>query len=254
MQAEPSGLQWRGGLPVLVPDWPVPACVHAYATTRRGGCSGGDHASLNLSTRVGDDPNAVAANRAHLAQALALPHAPCWLQQVHGTRVVDESAPEGSEADGRYSLQTGVICAVQTADCLPVLLCDEDGTAVAALHAGWRGLVAGVLEAGVRALPVPPARLLAWLGPAIGSAAFEVGMEVRQAFLAVDPGAHACFMSGREFRWQADLYDLARRRLQQAGVNRIYGGSYCTHSQSDWFYSYRRQVRCGRMASLIWLS
>ncbi len=253
MQAEPAGLQWIGGLPVIAPDWPAPACVRAYATTRRGGCSGRDHASLNLSIRVGDDADAVAANRARLMQALALPHAPRWLQQVHGTRVVDESAPEGSQADGRYSLQTGAICAVQTADCLPVLLCDERGESVAALHAGWRGLAAGVLEAGVRALPVPPPRLLAWLGPAIGSAAFEVGREVRETFLAADAGAHACFTSGRESRWQADLYGLARRRLRQAGVDRIYGGHYCTHTQSDWFYSYRRQTVCGRMASLIWL-
>lgn len=253
MQAEPAGLQWCGGLPVIVPDWPAPARVRAYATTRRGGFSGSDHGSLNLSTRVGDDADAVAANRTRLVQALALPHAPRWLQQVHGTHVVDESMPDGSVADGRYSLLAGAICAVQTADCLPVLLCDERGTAVAALHAGWRGLVAGVLEAGVRALPVPPARLLAWLGPAIASAAFEVGAEVREAFLAVDPGAHACFKAARASHWQADLYGLARRRLQQVDVVRIYGGNYCTHSQSDWFYSYRRQAICGRMASLIWL-
>jgi YfiH family protein len=253
MQAEPAGLQWIGGLPVLVPDWPAPARVRAYATTRRGGCSSGEYASLNLSTRVGDDPNIVAANRAQLAQALALPQSPRWLQQVHGMQVVDESAQEGSEADGRYSLQAGVICAIQTADCLPVLLCDERGAAVAALHAGWRGLAAGILEVGVQRLPVPPSRLLAWLGPAIAGAAFEVGMEVRDAFLSVDPGAEVCFRAGRESRWQADLYGLARRRLQQAGVDRIYGGDYCTYTQSDWFYSYRRQVSCGRMASLIWL-
>ena len=250
---EPAGLQWIGGLPVIVPDWPAPACIRAYATTRRGGFSGGDHDSLNLSTRVGDDPKAVAANCAHLAQTLALPQAPRWLHQVHGAHVVDAAAPVDSEADGRYSLQAGAICAVQTADCLPVLLCDEHGEAVAALHAGWRGLAAGILEAGVQRLPVPPSRLLVWLGPAIASAAFEVGMEVRDAFLTVDPGAQVCFRAGRESRWQADLYGLARRRLRQAGVERIYGGHYCTHTQSDWFYSYRRQTVCGRMASLIWL-
>ena len=197
-------------------------------------------------------PQAVAENRRRLHQALDLPAEPCWLQQVHGAEVVVATA--GARADGSFSATAGVVCAVLTADCLPVLLCDGEGRWVAALHAGWRGLAAGVLERGVAAWPGDPAALLAWLGPAIGPAHFEVGPEVRQALLAGDEGAAAAFRPGRGDRWLADLPALARRRLRRAGVAAVYGGSYCTHDEAERFFSHRRDGVCGRNASLIWLA
>lgn len=233
-------------------DWPAPPQVRALTTTRIGGVSNGRWAGLNLAAHVDDDPAAVAANRRLLREALALPAEPRWLEQVHGTCAVDAAGP-ACRADASFSDRPGVVCAVLTADCLPVLLCDRAGTRVAAAHAGWRGLVGGVLESTVAALGPDPARLLAWLGPAIGPAAFEVGEEVRAVFLAADPGAAPAFRPSSDGRWLADLYTLARRRLEAAGVGGVYGGTWCTYGDAARFYSYRRDGVTGRMGSLIWL-
>lgn len=238
----------------MVPAWPAPATVRAACTTRVGGVSVGPHAALNVGSRCGDDPAAVAENRRRLAEALALPSTPHWLAQVHGTRVIEAQAGgTEAEADAAWTDRPGIVCVAQAADCLPVLLCDDAGTVVAAAHAGWRGLCAGVLEATVTALPVAPERLLAWLGPAIGPNDFEVGDEVRGAFVAVDPRAASAFRPGqRPQHWLADLYELARQRLARVGVVRVYGGGESTFADPQRFYSFRRDGVCGRMAALIW--
>lgn len=240
----------------IYPDWPAPANVRASVTTRVGGFSQGPYTSFNLGDHVGDDPDAVARNRALLREALKLPLEPLWLKQVHGTNVVDAaSAHIGVTADGAWTDRPGVVCAVLTADCLPVFLCDRQGTKVALLHAGWRGLTAGVIEAGVRALTTPGNELLAWLGPAIGPDSYEVGDDVRDAFLARNnAGAGACFRPNGAGRWFADMYALARRRLQAQGVQAVYGGGYCTLKERGRFYSFRRDRTTGRMASLIWFA
>lgn len=248
-------VDYLGGIPFVLPRWPVPPGVRAALTTRRGGVSRGPYRSLNLGERCGDEPAAVAENRQRVAKALGLPTPPAWLHQVHGRRVVAASAPAHPpvEADGSVAFGPGAVCAVLAADCLPVLLCERRAQGVAALHAGWRGLAAGVLEAGVKAMGQSPADLMAWLGPAISCAAFEVGDEVREAFVLHDAGAAACFRPARPGHWYADLYALARRRLKAAGVGEIHGGDLCTYRIPDWFFSYRREGRCGRMAALIWL-
>lgn len=237
----------------LFPDWPAPAPVRALVTTRAGGVSRGSYAGLNLATHVGDEPAAVAANRKLLR--VHLPAEPRWLTQVHGVScVAAESAPLNVEADASATGVAGVVCAVLTADCLPLLLCDDRGTAVAAVHAGWRGLAEGVIEAAICAMGLPAERLLVWLGPAIGPTAFEVGDDVRAAFLARDAGAAAAFLP-REGKWHCDLYALARRRLAAAGVRRVFGGGLCTLSDAGRFYSFRRDgAASGRMASLVWLA
>lgn len=237
---------------LLFPDWPAPAKVRAVQTLRSGGCSPPPWDSFNLGDHVGDDPVRLAANRATL-RAL-LPAEPLWLAQVHGIGVVDAgSEPVSPEADAAYVRRPGKVCVVMTADCLPVLFCDRAGTVVAAAHAGWRGLVSGVLEATIRAMAVAPGELLAWLGPAIGPAAFEVGDEVRAAFVAGNPEAASAFVPHGAGKWLADIYLLARQRLQAAGVGSLSGGEYCTVSDADRFFSYRRDGVTGRQASLIWL-
>lgn len=234
------------------PQWPAPGRVRALQTLRGDGCSQPPWAGFNLAEHVGDDPAHVQANR--LALAALLPAAPCWLNQVHGTVVQDAaSAPAGSVADASFSRQAGSVCVVMTADCLPVLFCDRAGTAVAAAHAGWRGLQAGVLENTLAAMAVAPENILAWLGPAIGPQNFEVGDEVRAAFLAADTGAAAAFRPGAPGKWWCDLYLLARQGLARAGVSHIYGGTCCTVAEPRRFFSYRRDGVTGRMASLIWL-
>lgn len=239
----------------LVPEWPAPLTVRACTTTRRGGVSIGPYASLNLATHVGDQFQHVAENRRRLHQARRLPSEPLWLRQVHGTAVVDAACGAFDiEADASYTHRGGVVCAVLTADCLPVLLCDTGGTVVAAAHAGWRGLLDGVIENTVRALHRPGAQLLAWLGPAIGPGAFEVGAEVRAAFVARDPAAAEAFRPTLEGRWLADIYQLARQRLAGLHVTAVYGGRWCTVTDESRFYSYRRDGVTGRMATLIWLS
>lgn len=240
---------------LLIPDWPAPSRVRAACTTREGGVSRPPFDSLNLGDHVGDDPGAVAENRRRLREALALPADPCWLDQVHGTCAV-EAAPlhERCKADAGVTGEPGRVCAVLTADCLPVLFCDRSGSRVGAAHAGWRGLEGGVLEATVSAMGIPPGELMAWLGPAIGNGAFEVGPEVREAFLARDAGAASAFRPSPSGRWLADLYALARRRLDRIGVTAIHGGGLCTFSDPRRFYSFRRDGRTGRMATLIWLA
>ena len=250
-----------GGLdPAAEARWP--AGVLGRATTRRGGVSTGPFASLNLATsgEAGDDAvSDVAENRARLLRSLGI-DAVCWLRQVHGTGVHRiEAPPEAGAAapvaDAAVTRLRGVAVAVLTADCLPVLLAAEDGSAVGAAHAGWRGLAAGVLEATVAALETAPERIRAWLGPAIGPTAFEVGPEVRDAFLAADPGAASAFRRGRGDRWHADLWALARRRLRLAGVRQVAGGGVCVHADPERYYSWRRDgKRTGRQATLAWLS
>lgn len=236
----------------LIPDWPAPANVRAVCTTRAGGCSRGAFAGLNLAAHVGDDPEAVARNRARLRSALQLPGEPAWLEQVHGAEVIDASLPEPRRADAGFTRNPGVVCAVLTADCLPVLLCAAAGSRVAAVHAGWRGLAAGVLENAVAALE--KSHLMAWLGPAIGPRAFEVGAEVRRAFVATHPECAPAFAPADGGKWRADLYALARLALRRAGVDEVYGGGECTYGDAGRFYSYRRGGVTGRMASLIWLT
>jgi len=236
----------------IAPDWPAPRGVRALITTRAGGVSGGAYAGLNLGLRSGDTIEAVNRNRASLRQAL--PAEPFWLRQVHGTKVVEAGGSDANpEADAAYARRPGAVCAVLTADCLPVLLCDEAGTVVAAAHAGWRGLCAGVIEQTLRAMDRPSATLLAYLGPAIGPGAYEVGVEVREAFVEADPESGGAFAPDEPGKFYADLYALARRRLARSGVARVYGGGYCTYTDRERFYSYRRDGATGRMASLIWM-
>jgi YfiH family protein len=236
----------------LVPDWPAPARVRACVTTRSGGISQPPFDSLNLGDHVSDDPRAVAENRRRLQQALNCQ--PAWLSQVHGIRVVQADPARVQEADASWSAAPGVACAILTADCLPVLFCDRAGTRVAAAHAGWRGLAGGMLEATLDALDCAPDEVLVWLGPAIGPQAFEVGPEVREAFLSGYPQAEAAFRpSANPGKSLADLYQLARIRLAARGVTAVYGGGLCTWNDPR-FYSYRRAARTGRFASLIWLA
>ena len=240
---------------LIIPDWPAPDNIRAASTTRRGGHSAPPYAAFNLGTRVGDSAAAVGQNRALLRRQLNLPAEPCWLWQVHGIDVVYASAGDaGIQADASWSDNKGVVCVAQSADCLPVLFCDRRGSVVAAAHAGWRGLCAGVLERVVAALQCDPADLLAWLGPAIGPAAFEVGAEVRAAFLRADDRAEAAFTAHRPGCYRASLFMLARQRLQRAGVTAVYGGGLCSHSDPRRFFSYRRQRVTGRMASMVWLA
>lgn len=239
---------------LLRPDWPAPARVRAAVTTRSGGVSPAPYQSLNLGVHVGDDFNAVLQNRERLRAALQIGGEPVWLKQVHGTVVAQlPAAPDSLEADAACARTAGTVCAILTADCLPVLFCDEQGTVVAAAHAGWRGLLAGVLENTMLAMGRPAQQLMAWMGPAIGPKAFEVGSEVRQAFVARDPAAADAFLPGAPGKYWADIYMLARQRLQRQGLRRIHGGEHCTVSEPSRFYSYRRDGVTGRMASLIWL-
>ena len=238
------------------PDWPAPQRVCAASTLRSGGASQRPYAGLNLGTHVGDDPVAVAQNRNMLKESLALPGEPVWLKQVHGTRVVDAAVcrPDQEEADASMTTHSNTVCVVMTADCLPVLFCDRDGTCVAAAHAGWRGLAAGVLEITVQNMNRPTGDLLAWLGPAIGANAYEVGEDVYATFVAQDTRAEQAFRPVRTGHWRVDMYALARLRLQGIGLNAVYGGDHCTYTNAERFYSYRRDNVTGRMASLIWLA
>ena len=239
----------------ITPDWPAPPHVKAAATLRTGGVSEGPFASLNLGAHVGDDPAAVTENRRLLAAALELPVEPTWLNQVHGINVVAAETRSAAlpTADAAFATTPGAVCVVMTADCLPVLFCDRQGTRVAAAHAGWRGLAGGVLAATIGALDVPPDRLMAWLGPAIEQEAFEVGEEVREEFLKLGADNAAAFQSNARGRWQADLYQLARNELARLGVTAVYGGGLQCFADSKRFFSYRRENRTGRMATLVWL-
>jgi polyphenol oxidase len=255
-------------VPALLPaDWPAPPGVVAFTTLRNGaGISAPPFDDFNLGARCGDAPDAVAANRAALAARFGLPSPPHWLHQVHGTHVVRVDSPcrpERSEgpappaepaADAAVTDAPGVVLAILTADCLPVVFAADDGGEVGAAHAGWRGLAAGVLEATVAAMRTSPARLRAWLGPAAGPQAYEVGAEVRDTFLAYDNAAASAFVATRPGHWRIDLYTLARMRLAHAGLaaDAVHGGGLCTISDPSRFYSHRRDARTGRMATLVW--
>jgi hypothetical protein len=245
-------------------NWQPPRGVRAAFTLRTGGASRGAFASFNTARHVGDDVDAVANNRAALREALDLPAEPAWLNQVHGTAVkilgeparagtlIDPAGGAAGSADAAVARERGHVCVIQVADCLPVLLATRDGQRIGAAHAGWRGLSAGVLEATVRELHAQPADLVAWLGPAIHQASFEVGDDVRAAFLAHSQEAASAFVANARGRWQCDLIGLARQRLRAVGVEEIAGGDWCTYEHPTKFFSYRRDGQCGRMAALIW--
>ena len=240
-------------LELIRASWPAPHAVRAASTTRRGGTSTGAWAGLNLSLRCGDDPAHVMSNRLRLREALELDRGWHWLHQVHGARAVDAGALEHDrcQADAAFTRRSRTVCAVMTADCVPVLLAARDASVVAAAHAGWRGLAAGIIEATVGNMRHNPDELLVWLGPAISQAAFEVGDEVREVYTAqaADDAEH--FVANARGRWQADLYGLARRRLQALGVTAVTGGDFCTFTDRDRFFSYRRNPDCGRMVSFV---
>lgn len=239
---------------LILPDWPMPATVKACSTTRYGGISEFPYDSLNLGTHVGDIATSVVTNRQSLVEQAGLPQMPVWLEQVHGTRVLhlDGKTVSDVQADAVYSRVSGQVCAVMTADCLPVLFCSSAGDEVAAAHAGWRGLCAGVLEQTLAQFNADPSSIIAWLGPAIGPQQFEVGEEVKQAFIQIDAQFSAAFTPSGS-KYLADIYLLARLRLQAAGIYAIYGGDRCTVTEKQHFFSYRRDGITGRMASLIWL-
>lgn len=236
---------------LLIPDWPAPSSVRACVTTRAGGVSQAPYDTFNLGDHVGDLPASVSENRLRLSTACAA--RPAWLKQVHGLDVAYADPQQIAEADASWTDTPGIACTVMTADCLPALFCNRAGTKVAAAHAGWRGLAGGVLEATLDALAVDPADVLVWLGPAIGPLAFEVGAEVREAFVAIHPHADSAFLPGAHpGKFMADIYELARIRLAARGVNAVYGGGYCTVTDPR-FFSYRANSNTGRFASLVWL-
>lgn len=235
----------------LFPDWPAPNGVHAATTLRSGGVSVGPYSSLNPAMHVGDDADAVVSNRRIISERLALPAEPVWLEQVHGSRVVkagvDACPPQ---ADASYTDEPGVVCVVMSADCLPLLFCSADGARIAAVHAGWRGLLAGIISNTVAVLG--ESGLHVWLGPAIGPEAFEVGSEVRAAFVQKSPAFAEAFILQANGKWLSDIYQLARIELNAIGATNIYGGGFCTVTDPNRFYSYRRDTVTGRMATLIW--
>lgn len=242
---------------LLFPDWPAPENVRAVSSKRMGGCSEGVFQSFNLGDHVGDDPARVNNNRQRFQALAGMPNAPLWLQQVHGVKVarpeLSKAKGEAVVADAAYSFKAKTVCTVMTADCLPLLVCDKAGQEVAAIHAGWRGLAAGVIEQTLQHFQAKAADILVWLGPAIGPKAFEVGAEVRSAFIAQQPSARAAFSALSDGKYLADIYLLARQRLATLGISAVYGGEYCTYQQAEYFFSYRRDGQTGRMASAIWL-
>ena len=238
----------------IIPDWPAPPNIKAIISTRAGGVSSGVYASLNLGNHVGDDATSVIENRQRFCAQL--PRPPMWLRQVHGVNVVNAQAvltAAETEADAAFTRCIDLPCAVMVADCLPVLLCDKTGTVVAAAHAGWRGLCAGVLQNTIASMKMPPDQIMAYLGPAIGPHAFYVGAEVRAAFMAAEVETGECFLAVSDRKYQANIYKLARLFLARAGVAMVYGGEFCTVSQPERFFSYRRDRVTGRMAAAIWL-
>lgn len=238
----------------LTVNWPAPNHIKAITTTRNGGQSIAPYDSLNLGDHVGDDPVLVASNRRILIKNAYLPTEPLWLEQTHSINAIDANQwqPE-VEADAIMSNSANIVCAVMTADCLPVLITDRAGSQVAAVHAGWRGLQAGIIENTLAKFKAPSSEIIVWLGPAIGPQAFEVGPEVKAAFLAVDPLAESAFVSTYADRYLADIYQLARQRLTAQGITAVYGGDYCTFNEKQRFFSFRRDGVTGRMATLIWI-
>jgi len=239
----------------LTPDWPAPKHVHAGTTLRNGGISQGDYAGFNLATHVGDDQQSVVVNRQSLAVQLNLSREPVWLEQVHSQVVVKAEDVQGQipQADACYALQNQLPCVVLTADCLPLLVTDQGGSCIAAIHAGWRGLAEGIIKKTLASMPVDNKDLLVWLGPAIGPQAYEVGDDVRQAFIQQGKEAEQAFKQVDKAHWLMDIYQLARQQLKHLEVRQVFGGDYCTYTDEDRFYSYRRNKVTGRMASIIWL-
>lgn len=236
-------------------EWSAPRRVRAISTTRLGGSSPRPFASLNLGSRSGDDTASVERNRSRLCAAAELPSEPAWLRQVHGTHVVRADGDVEAEADGQWTSTPGQVLAILTADCLPVVMTDSAARRVAVAHAGWRGLASGVIENTVRVLRQPEMDLHAWLGPCIGPEVYEVGLDVYEKFVQADPGSERHFQQGRRNnRWLADLPGLARRRLEKSGVRSVAGGEWCTYSDPERFYSYRRDGMTGRMATLAWIT
>jgi YfiH family protein len=234
--------------------WPAPPGVHAVTTLRHGvGVSSAPFDHFNLGSRCGDDADAVIENRRHLQAALHLPSPPRWLRQVHGVDVAVEPGFDEPEADAAITATPGTVLAILTADCLPVVFASKTGDEIGAAHAGWRGLCAGVLEAMVGAMHTPAQQLIAWLGPAAGPQAYEIGEDVFAAFVQRDPTAAAAFVATRPGHWTMDLYTLARQRLQAVGVTAVFGGDHCTISDPAWFFSHRRDARGGRIATLVWM-
>jgi YfiH family protein len=239
----------------LLPNWPAPSNVKACTTLRTGGVSQAPYHHFNLAEHVGDDVAHVRANRTLLKKELHLSDEPVWIEQTHSTIVLPAHAENRhKEADASFTNQHHQVCIVLTADCLPLLICHREGTHVAAIHAGWRGLAGGIIQNTLQALQLPPEDLLVWMGPAISQKNYEVGEEVREHFLKLDPQAEKAFIPSPQQRWLANLYELARLQLKKLGVNNIYGGEYCTYSNQEMFFSYRRDGnQTGRMASLIWI-
>ena len=235
----------------LEPDWPAPANIYAATTLRTGGVSQDSFTSLNPAPHVGDDPDRVRQNRRIIREMLDLPAEPVWLDQIHSNRAIKAGKTASlQQADAIYTNESGVVCAVMTADCLPLLVCSSDGAQVAAIHAGWRGLLAGVI--GNTLVAMQQQNLLVWLGPAIGADCFEVGGEVRDAFLEKSAEFNQAFKERGNGKWLADIYQLARVELAALGITNLYGGNFCTVSENERFYSYRRDTQTGRMATLIW--
>ena len=238
---------------LIIPNWPAPPNIRALQTTRIGGFSCAPYDSLNLGSHVADSSLDVARNRMLLNTLM--PSEPVWLEQLHGIVVANaDSASCLPQADACIATHRSAVCVVMTADCLPVLLCDQQGSVVGAVHAGWKGLAAGVIEAAVKAMNVPANNLMAWLGPAISQQAFEVGAEVRDIFIVADPQAEGAFVSVQNGKWRPDIYALASLRLNALGIKQIYGGDYCTYKDAKRFFSYRRDGVTGRMGTFIWLA
>jgi YfiH family protein len=236
---------------LIRPDWPAPANVHAATTLRTGGVSEGGYAALNLASHVGDDPTAVRQNRELISSTLQLPSKPIWLSQIHSNIVIKaEPGLDAPEADACFTDQPNMVCVVMTADCLPILGCSRDGQCIAAIHAGWRGLLGGIITNTIQMMKTTD--VLIWLGPAIGLLQFEVGAEVRSAFINKSAGYAAAFQPKNTDKWLADIYQLARIELASLNISAVYGGDYCTVTDSTRFYSYRRDQQTGRMATLIW--
>ncbi len=240
--------------PFISPDWPAPDNIRAFSTIRQGGFSQTPFDSLNLGDHVGDDIDLVSQNRGHLKQLIKAPEEPRWLKQVHSDHVVDSLDWQlDIEADAIFSQHKNHVCTIMTADCLPILLCNQQGDTVAAIHAGWRSLAAGIIEKTIQRFSCNSDSIMAWLGPAIGPSQFEVGQDVYDAFCQHSPLANQAFKITNNTHYLADIYQLTRQRLDSQGITAIYGGDFCTVSDKQRFFSYRRDQQTGRMASLIWI-
>jgi purine-nucleoside/S-methyl-5'-thioadenosine phosphorylase / adenosine deaminase len=240
---------------LIIPNWPAPNNIKAVSTTRHSGFSLAPYAQLNLGSHVGDDPQLVDQNREYITQSANLPEEPRWLEQIHGTTIINSQHwQQDIKADAIFSLQVSHVCAVMTADCLPILLCNQQGNIVAAIHAGWRGLAAGIIEKIIQTFSCDPSEIMVWLGPAIGPTQFEVGPEVYDLFVANDPTSSEAFKIKDPQHYLADIYLLARQRLQKNNVHKVFGGDFCTVSEKERFFSYRRDGITGRMASMIWIT